>query len=143
MQPIDLYGAALLAALTLTLASCSASPSATEKPRAMTLEKGMNGAPNRITLSAKAAQRLSLQLGTVSAAPGNRLRVPSSAVFYDSDGSTWVYANPTALTFVRHAVSLERISGPVTLLITGPALGSRVVTVGVPELQGADAGIGY
>ena len=143
MRPIDLYAAALLAAVTLTLTSCSASSKAAEKPHAMTLEKGIDGAPNRITLSAKAAQRLELKLGTVSAAPGNRLRVPSSTVFYDSNGSTWVYTNPTALTFVRHAVSLERISGPVALLSTGPALGSRVVTVGVPELQGADAGIGY
>jgi hypothetical protein len=143
MRPIDLFNTALFAAVALTLAGCNASSKATEKPHAMTLEKGVDGAPNRITLSERAAQRLGLKLGKVSAASGNRLQVPSSAVFYDSDGSTWVYISPAALSFVRRSVSVERISDTVALLSKGPAIGSSVVTLGVPELQGADAGIGY
>jgi hypothetical protein len=144
MQPIKFCSTAALVALVSLMVGCSALSSAkTEKPHAMTLEKGIGGAPNRITLTQKAAERLGLQVAKVSSAAGNKLQVPSEAVFYDSNGSTWVYANPSPLVFMRHPVKLERISGKNALLSSGPAIGSGVATTGVPELQGADAGIGY
>jgi multidrug efflux pump subunit AcrA (membrane-fusion protein) len=145
MQPIKLCSTAALIALVFFMVGCSAFSSAktSEKPHAMMLEKGTDGAPNRITLTQKAVERLGLQVAQVGSAPGNKLQVPSEAVFYDSNGSTWVYANPAPLVFVRHPVALERISGKNALLSSGPAIGSSVATIGVPELQGADAGIGY
>jgi multidrug efflux pump subunit AcrA (membrane-fusion protein) len=144
MQPIKFCGTAALVALVFLMVGCSALSNAkTEKPHAMTLEKGTDGAANRITLTQKAVERLELQVAKVSSAPGNKLQVPSEAVFYDSNGSTWVYANPAPLVFMRHPVALERISGKNAVLSSGPAIGSSVATTGVPELQGADAGIGY
>jgi hypothetical protein len=96
----------------------------------------------RITLEEPAAKRLAIQTTPVHKA-GDRLVVPSSAVFVDPEGHWWVYTNPEPLVFVRHQVGLDRQAGGRAYLTSGPAVGTEVVTVGVPELAGIEEGVGH
>jgi Cu/Ag efflux pump CusA len=96
----------------------------------------------RITLEERAAQRLAIQTTEVKKAT-NRLVVPSAAVFVDTHGDRWVYANPEPLVFVRHQIVLDREAGGRAYLSSGPPAGTRVVTVGVPELSGIEDGVGH
>jgi hypothetical protein len=96
----------------------------------------------RITLEEPAAKRLAIQTTPVRKA-GNRLVVPSSAVFVDPEGHWWVYTSLEPLVFVRHQVGLDRQEGGRAYLRTGPAVGTKVVTVGVPELSGIEDGVGH
>jgi Cu/Ag efflux pump CusA len=95
----------------------------------------------RITLEKRAAERLAIQTTTVEEA-ANGLVVPSSAVFVDPEGHWWVYTNPEPLVFVRHEIDLDRQAGGRAYLSSGPPAGTKVVTVGVPELSGIEEGIG-
>jgi hypothetical protein len=72
---------------------------------------------------------------------GARLTIPYSAVIYWIDGGTWVYTNTTSLTFVRHRISIDEISGDVAVLKSGPPAGTRVVTIGGEELLGTEFAI--
>jgi hypothetical protein len=96
----------------------------------------------RITLEEPAAKRLAIQTTPVQKA-GDRLVVPSSAVFVDPEGHWWVYTNLEPLVFVRHQVGLDRQAGGRAYLTSGPAVGTEVVTVGVPELAGIEDGVGH
>jgi hypothetical protein len=71
--------------------------------------------------------------------------VPYSAVLYDPQGVTWVYAVPRPLTYVRLKVVVETVGGAggtEALLSTGPPAGTTVVSIGVVELYGAELGVG-
>jgi hypothetical protein len=68
--------------------------------------------------------------------------IPYSAVIYDLTGDTWVYTNPEPLTYVRHPISVDYIEGDMVVLVDGPPAGTLIATVGVPELYGADTGVG-
>jgi hypothetical protein len=80
--------------------------------------------------------------GGNTAEPGVVQVVPYAAVLYDARGNTWVYTNPTPLTFVRHAIHIDYIEGDLAVLSDGPPSGTEVVTVGPAELFGAETGIG-
>jgi hypothetical protein len=62
---------------------------------------------------------------------------------YDIGGGTWVYTVPRPLTFLRHSVVVETITGDKAYLREGPPLGTSVVTVGVAELYGTEKGLGH
>ncbi len=64
--------------------------------------------------------------------------VPYSALYYDGEGTPWVYANTKPLTFERKRVEVGRIEGESAVLKAGPSVGTRVVTVGVALLYGAE-----
>jgi hypothetical protein len=96
----------------------------------------------RVTLTEEASRRLGIRTVRVLAV-GERLAIPSSAWFVQPDGTFWVYTNPEPLVFVRHQISIEADDGSRTLLTDGPPAGTRVVTVGVPELLGAEFEIGH
>jgi hypothetical protein len=66
--------------------------------------------------------------------------VPYGALVYDANGKTWVYTNPESRTYIRAAVTVDRITGNVVQLRSGPAAGTDVVTVGAAELFGAEFG---
>jgi hypothetical protein len=68
--------------------------------------------------------------------------VPYSAVFYDTRGNTWTYTNPEPLVFIRHRVEVESIEGNRAVLSEGPAIGTKVVTAGAPELLGVEQKFG-
>ncbi len=64
--------------------------------------------------------------------------VPYSAVYYDATGDAWVYVNTAPLTFVRERITVERVAGERAILSSGPDVGTRVATVGVSLLYGAE-----
>jgi hypothetical protein len=106
---------------------------------------------NRVTLTTDAASKLGVQTAPVetAAAPASadgagaapETTVPMSAVIYDKDGNTWVYAVTGTLTYQRQAVGIARVDGDTAVLRSGPAPGTRVVTVGAQELLGAELGV--
>jgi hypothetical protein len=96
----------------------------------------------QVILEEEAAQRLAIQTTVVEPAPEG-VAVPSSAVFVDPDGVWWVYTNPEPLVFERHEIGLEREEGGVAYLSSGPPAGTKVVTVGVPELYGVEEAVGH
>jgi len=97
----------------------------------------------KITLTPKAAQRLDIQTAQVRQDASGRKVVPYAAVVYDKDGSTWVYTNPQPLTYIRHAIIVELISGDDAVLKEGPDVGMQVATTGAPQLYGAEKGVGH
>jgi len=97
----------------------------------------------KITLTPKAAQRLDIQTGPVRQDASGKKVVPYAAVVYDKDGSTWVYTNPQPLTYIRHAIIVELISGDDAMLKEGPDVGMQVATTGAPQLYGAEKGVGH
>lgn len=68
----------------------------------------------------------------------NRLTIPYSAVVYDRDGSSWAYTETAPLTYLRKPITVDFITGDVAVLSKGPAVGTKVVTVGSPELLGVE-----
>ena len=128
----------------LVLSACGNNPTSAEKVEPITLEK-IDDTRNRLILTERAAERLDIQTVAVSETTmdeGNYLVVPYSAIIYDLTGGVWVYVNPAPLTFHREQVSVETIDGDSVLLNDGPAVGTMVVTIGVPELYGSDTGVG-
>jgi hypothetical protein len=64
--------------------------------------------------------------------------VPYSAVYYDAKGDAWVYVSTEPLAFMRERITVDRVAGDLALLSNGPAVGTRVATVGVSLLYGAE-----
>ena len=87
-----------------------------------------------------AGQRVSVELPRKGAGKPQKI-VPYSSVLYDVHGNTWVYTNPEPLKFVRHAIKVDFIEGDIAVLTDGPAVGTKVVSTGAPELYGAETGI--
>lgn len=96
----------------------------------------------RLTLTADAAERLDIRTVTVEASRTG-LSVPSAAVIVDPEGDEWVYTSPESLVFVRAPIDIDREDGGVAFLTDGPPPGTQVVTVGVPELYGAEYEVGH
>jgi hypothetical protein len=140
---------ALGAGLTLTavLAGCSAKAPADFEPpvsvadvpgsavKAVTL---LPSAEQRIGLATVPMQELSVTIGGLLTF---RKVLPYSALVYDSDGSTWTFTRTQPHTYQRAAVKVAAIQGDSAVLTAGPAVGVQVVTVGAPELLGAEYNI--
>lgn len=94
-----------------------------------------------VTLTEKAAERLAIETAAVEK-NGAGMVIPYSAVLYSPTGETWAYVSPKSLTFVRHAIVVDRIEGDKAYLSEGPTAGAKVATVGVAELYGAESGLG-
>ena len=132
------------AAAGLLIAACgSASALVEETP--VTLKPVPGSSVQQVQLSAAATHRLGIETqavrmaaGADSGHPGPRTVIPYAAVVYDTDGSTWTYVESAARTFVRNRVTVADIEGHTAVLTKGPAVGAHVVTVGAPELLGAE-----
>jgi outer membrane murein-binding lipoprotein Lpp len=128
------------AAVTLILAGCTGTDARVEQPQSTV--KPIAGSPvQQVQLTEQAMRRLGITTGLVQAAarPGQaRTTIPYSAVVYDADGSTWTYVNTAERTFVRRSITVRVIDGSTAILTSGPAVGTAVVTVGAPELLGAE-----
>jgi hypothetical protein len=141
--------AVLIIVTALTLTACAAQASqtsegSTSSPPA-TVERIGETDLSRVILTAQAAKRLGIETAPVrdTQVQGNlRKVVPYAAVFYDLNGKTWVYTNPEPLTFVRASISVDYIDGDLAVLSGGPPTGTKVVTVGSPELFGTEFGVG-
>jgi hypothetical protein len=155
----------------LGLAACQRPSSSSKHVSPAKVEKIEGSNLSRITLTAKAAERLGIETNTVVALgtaagtvvtqgdtgtrlqgdPGVRLTrsgsgrmvVPYAAVLYDSHGDTWVYTSPSPLVFVRHRIEIDHIEGNRAVLRSGPPVGTTVVTVGAAELLGTEFEVGH
>lgn len=128
----------------MVLSACGNNLTAGEKIQPISLEK-IDETRNRLILTERAAQRLDIQTAPVSETMMDEITylvVPYSTIIYDLTGGVWVYVNLAPLTYQREQVVVETIDGDSVLLSEGPTAGTMVVTIGVPELYGADTGVG-
>jgi hypothetical protein len=94
----------------------------------------------RVILTEDAARRIGLDTTAVTSR-GARTVVPESAVWVDVNGDEWVYTSPEPLVFVRAQVVVDRYDDGSAVLRDGPALGTEVASIGVPELIGSEFGV--
>lgn len=125
----------------LQLAACHKGSSKPAKIKPAVVEKIEGSKLSKLTLTAKASERLDIKTAAVSEAQGRKV-VPYAAVLYDANGYTWVYTNPEPLIFIRHSIKVDRVEGEHAMLSDGPPVGTQVVTVGGAELFGAEFEIG-
>jgi hypothetical protein len=131
----------LLAALaaTASLSTCT-EVTPTEKehysPAAVSPVKGEKDLL-AVTLTAEGARRIEIATGAVQRR-GDHKAIPYAALLYEKDGSAFVYTNPRGLTYVRAHIEIDRVAGDRVLLREGPAIGTRVVTTGAPQVHGAE-----
>lgn len=96
----------------------------------------------KVTLDSKAAERIGLETAELTE-EGARKVIPYGALMYDLKGNTWTFTNPSPLVYVRAEVKVSDITGNKVYLSDGPAVGTRVVTVGAPMLMGAEHKYGH
>ncbi len=96
-----------------------------------------------IKLSPKAAKRLDIQTSEIGLDAAGKKFAPYDAVFFDIMGESWVYINPSPLGYLKRKVTIQTVEGNAAYLVDGPPEGTKVVTVGVAELNGAELGIGH
>lgn len=94
----------------------------------------------RIRLTADAERRLGIETVKVTTR-GQLLQIPLAAVFLDTKGTRWVYTRPEPRSYVRQAIGVAAEEGLTTFASKGPKAGTEIVTVGVPELWGAETGM--
>ncbi|MBA2632106.1 MAG: hypothetical protein H0U86_03735 [Chloroflexi bacterium] len=143
MRPLPGVQGAILA---LILVACAPVDEIHDAPAPAMVEPIPGTDRHLIRLTERAAARLAIQTATAERASstvdlGDRLAIPYSALFYDSDGATWVYTNPEPLVFVREPVTVDSVVDDVAL-IAGGEPGMTVVSVGATELYGAESGLG-
>ena len=129
----------LAAAASVGLSGCAAvkSDSAPAGVAPASLEK-VGSDLSKITLTDKAVERLGLTTEKVT--KGSALEIPYGALMYDGSGKTWVYTSPEPRTYIRAAVTVDKITGNKVQLRSGPPAGTDVVTVGAAELFGTEFG---
>jgi hypothetical protein len=137
-----------LLVLGLQLSACTQQAAEAERAAAepANVEHVEGADVSRLTLTAKAAERLGIQTKPVISGKitgKQRSVIPYSAVFYGAKGDTWVYVNPEPLTYVRQRVTVAYIKDGQAVLTDGPPEGSAVVTVGAAELYGTEFGVGH
>lgn len=135
---------AALMALPLLLMGCGggSSEAAAEECSGPACVEAIEGTElSTVTLTEKAVARLAIETASVQK-NGTGKVIPYSAVLYSPTGETWAYVSPEPLTFVRHAIVVDRIDGDKAFLFKGPSAGAKVATVGVSELYGAESGLG-
>jgi multidrug efflux pump subunit AcrA (membrane-fusion protein) len=91
----------------------------------------------RVTFTAEGAARTGLQVGEVRRT-GQHKVAPYAALIYDAAGKTYVYTTSDRLSFLRRQVKVDRIDGDDVLLSAGPAVHTKVVTVGAAEVYGTE-----
>ena len=100
----------------------------------------------RVTIEAKAAERIGLQTGEIREEQVNgatRRTMPYGAIMYDTKGKTWAFTSAGPLSFVRKEVVVADIVGDKVILADGPPTGTVIVTVGAAELMGAEHKYGH
>jgi hypothetical protein len=95
-----------------------------------------------VTLTKLAAERISLETAPVQTSNG-RTTIPYESMLYDAHGGqAYVYVNTKGLSFVRADVTVEDIDGGTVVVSMAPAPGTRIVTVGLPQIHGAELEFG-
>lgn len=140
--------AAALSVGLMQLVACKQAAHSDHHDAPAKVEKVDGSELKRVTLTAKAVERLDLRTVEVreqrmSRSDTPRRVVPYSALIYDPQGATWVYTSPQPMTFVRHKVEVDYIEGLTAVLSDGPATGTLVASVGVAELYGTEFAVGH
>lgn len=138
--PISTWKAFLI--LGVALAACSPAESVAPHDPPVIVEEIDGSELSMLTLSESAADRLDIQTTTITAVDGGGLSVTSDAVIIDPYGIYWVYTVPEPLVYIRQELINAYETNGAAYFEAGPAAGTEVVTVGVPELYGAEFGIG-
>lgn len=125
----------IIAGLLVACSSGADGPDAEVEPYVKESTEGSD--LSRLTLTAKAAERLGIEVAEVADNV-----VAYGAVLYDTDGNTFLYTNPEPLTFVRAPIVVDYIEGDRAGLASGPPAGTKVVVVGAAELVGIEFGVG-
>jgi hypothetical protein len=136
------HAAAALAVLAVgsSLSACTEVKSADKEhysPATITPVKGEKDLVS-VTLSQEGADRIDLATASVTRGAGGQKVIPYAALLYEKDGSAFVYANPKGLTYLRAHIEVDRVTGNRVLLREGPAIGTKVVTTGAPQVHGAE-----
>jgi hypothetical protein len=130
------------AVLSAGLSGCVRRGETAAKPAPpATVEQVPGSALSQVTLTQDAAQRLGLETAPVRKAAGTGKVVPFGAVMYDAQGAAWVYTVRAERSYLRAPIVVDRVVGDQAYLRDGPAAGTDVVTVGVPELYGSEYGV--
>ena len=128
-------------AASVGLSGCAAvKPAATPTGEAASTMEKVGPDLNKLTLTDKAVERLGVTTAKVTKGTGSALEMPYGALVYDGAGKTWVYTNPEPRTYIRAAVTVDRITDNKVQLRSGPPAGTDVVTMGAAELFGAEFG---
>jgi hypothetical protein len=91
-----------------------------------------------VTITELAAERIGLKT-----APIEKNQIPYAAILYDAKGGQpYVFVNTKGLSFHRADVDIAKIDGDTVHLADGPPAGTQVVTVGVPQIHGAELEFG-
>lgn len=113
-----------------------------EKPAPAVIEAIEGSEVKRVTLIPSAAERLDIQTDSVRRSDSGTLVVPSAALIITPDGRFWVYSSPEPLVYERREL-LEVVEIDYQVhFADGPPESTNVVITGVPELYGAEFGIG-
>ena len=126
----------LLTLIGLSLTACTSKSESPKKVDPVTLEEIDGTDFKRVILTEKAAERIDVQTTEVS---GNV--IPYAAVIYDTEGNTWIYTNPEPLTYVRAPIVVDHIDGDQAVLTDSLEAVTKVVTLGVAEIYGAETGV--
>jgi hypothetical protein len=133
----------VLLVLGLPLAACAPAAADEAPPETAVTVVPIEGTDlGAVILSARAAERLGIETARVVAGQAGGTVVPYAAVLYDELGTTWVFTNPEGLEYTRAEIVVDDIAGDDAHLSSGPPVGTKVVTVGVAELFGAEKGVG-
>ncbi len=140
---------AIIGLVVLALAGCK-SEKVAEKYHPAKLDSTEVKGIMKVTLEAKAAERIGLQTAQVTeeqvvvkGASVKRSVIPYGALMYDTKGNAWTFTNPSPLVFVRAQVKVEDITGNKVILAEGPPAGTSIVTVGAAMLMGAEHKYGH
>jgi len=137
---VRLLPAALL--LGVSAVACRSAPAEEAAAAGAARVESVKGSEtSRVTVTKVAARNIDIQTASVTSVGGTS-QIPFSALLYDPDGKAWTFVNEEGLTYMRQPLAVNHIDGGVVYLDEGPDVGSEVVTVGAPELYGAEQGVG-
>lgn len=142
MRPIKVTAPVLASVLALAAFTGCEQKVAPEKVEPATKELLADSGLYRLTLTAKAVERIDLQTVEVTRGALGTLIMPYSALIYDLNGQTWAYTSPEPYVYLREAVTVEYIEGDEVFLSEGLEVGTTVVSVAAAELYGTETGIG-
>ena len=140
MRPRRLAAALVCLVGALGVAGCKeveTESATTYTPDKLEEVKGSKDDLKRVSFTPEAAERTGLRTAPVRR-EGGRTVVPYDALIYRPDGSTYVYTSPKPLEYLRAEVKVDRIDGDRVVVTKGPPAGTKVVTVGAPEVYGAE-----
>lgn len=138
-------------AATLVVALLAIAPSACKQAEAVEVEHyqpskitpAENGGHPTVTLTKLGAEQIGLETVAIAKAPKGQTRIPYAAVLYDAEGGQpYVFVNGEGLSFHREDVTIAKVDDDMVELSAGPAVGTRVVTVGLPQVHGAELEFG-